>query len=139
MMVISRAYPPNIEAIRKVLNPRKGTIFTYGDTVYAPDTAFLEPPLLAHEEVHQGQQKGYGVERWWDRYLMDAAFRASQEIPAFQVQYREARKSLRDRNALTRYVSQMAEVLSSDMYGNCMTRKEAEDAITLREDIVFRV
>lgn len=53
----------------------------YGVGVFHPPS----PDVIAHEEIHFRQQDEYpgGVEAWWARYLEDAEFRLSMEVPAY--------------------------------------------------------
>ena len=56
-MKILNQFPPNYAEIAKVFD-LKGLkpAFTYGDTIYNPHNSDLEPHLIAHESVHEGQQ-----------------------------------------------------------------------------------
>src|SRR5258708_5588964 len=89
-MKIKIAPPPNIEDIRKVFpDLQKGTVFTYGDTIYAPDIyseAQIESHIHVHEDVHARQQQN--PEEWWAKYLSDPNFRLSQELEAYGEQFR---------------------------------------------------
>src|SRR3990167_321226 len=96
--MIKNEYPPNIDEIRKFFTLKKGIVFSYYPDIYSPDNIILSSALIAHEIIHLAQQKEYGVEKWWIRYLRDNAFRLSQEIFAHQVQAIEAKKYIKDRN-----------------------------------------
>ena len=97
---------------------------TYGDVIYNPSGNNISLPLLRHEETHSKQQ-GNDPKGWWVKYLNDKEFRLSQEIPAYQVQYKEARKLIKDRNKLFKYAVSLAKDLSSEMYGNAISFGEA--------------
>lgn len=81
------AYPPNFLNIQTILNPTKGMVYAYGDTIYNPDNIPLYEDLIKHEEVHREQQKKFGsVELWWYEYLTNPEFRLEQELEAYGVQ-----------------------------------------------------
>lgn len=136
---VKKEYPPNIETIRKFFNPPKGTYFTFGDTLYNPDNSPIDKPLEEHEKMHMKQQKEYGKEKWWARYCVDAAFRLSQELPCYQVQYREGKKLIKDKNQLMRWKVMLAKSLSSELYGNIITFQQAVNAIEETKLFVFKI
>ena len=138
-MIIKIEPPPNYDKLKAVFTLHKGIVFTYGDVIYNPDGLKINRPLLKHEETHFEQQKKYGVEDWWDRYMMQTAFRLSQEIPAFQAQYKEAKKKLKDKNWQYRYLLQLAGQLSSELYGKLITFEEAKNAIQKDEPFAFDI
>lgn len=138
-MKISKDYPPNYDDIKKFFSPIKGTLFTYGDTIYNPDNAPIDEPLIKHEEVHERQQEEIGVEYWWKRYYIDKNFRASQEIEAHQVQYAEAKKHFNDKNLLAKFLDALAKQLSGELYGNVMSYSDALKAIKTVEPIRFKI
>ncbi len=137
-MKIINDFPPNVEEIRKVFKFGKNTVFAYDDNIYNPSGIFIDPSLLEHEKTHLLQQQNCGVDRWWKRYLTERAFRASQEIPAYQNQYNELKKHIKDRNKLFRYVVELAKDLSGETYGNLMTFNEALEIIREKDLITFR-
>lgn len=132
-MKVVNEYPPNYEAICEAIPGVKegeSIIFTYGDTVYAPNTPKeLSDHLWQHEATHVNQQKQMGVEEWWAKYLVDPAFRLEQELQAYRVQYNVVK---RKRNwQLTEHVlNQISRDLAGDMYGNILTKAEARKLIT---------
>jgi len=125
-------FPPNIDAIKKAFDLSGDEIFCYGDIIYNPSNKDLTPDLLEHEMVHIAQQS-QNTAQWWGLYLKDRIFRASQEIPAYQMQYRVAKNIIKDRNRLFLYLKQIAINLSSETYGKVMTFNEAVDAIKKEE------
>jgi hypothetical protein len=117
-------FPPNIDKIRAVLTPDASAVFTYGNTIYAPQG--LDPndkPLIAHEKVHMKQQ-GQAIEHWWDRYLADANFRLWQEVAAYHRQYQVAKRRLHPKMR-PMYLKVLAGFLASSMYGNLVTVDKA--------------
>ncbi len=127
-LITSEEYPPNIKDIRQHFDLSGDELFCYGNVLYNPHKKTLTPDLVNHEMVHMGQQNGK-TEEWWKLYLEDKVFRASQEIPAYQVQYQTAKKYIKDRNKLFDYLKQLAVNLSGDTYGHVMTLNEAMTAI----------
>lgn len=130
MTKIVKAFPPNIDAIRARFGQLPvGTVFAYGDTIYAPSTTDLPSHLVAHERVHFAQQeKAGGPEAWWQRYLDDARFRLEQEVEAYRVQWAEIVRLPRDeRRELLRHICRS---LSGSMYGRLVTKEQARHLIT---------
>lgn len=67
----------------------KRGVFTYGDTIYFAK-GNLTPDIIVHEMKHMKQQVNVGgPENWWKKYFEDEEFRLSQEIEAYQAQYKE--------------------------------------------------
>lgn len=107
-----------------------GTIpaYVFGDTIYNPQKADLDPLLLAHETVHIHQQ-GDNPEQWWDDYLAYDKFRFRQELQAYRVQYKVAKEVVKDRNDMARLLHAIAGDLSGAMYGSMCSRSEAKKLI----------
>ena len=120
--------PPFYDELGKTFRLSEGTIFTFGDVIYNPSGNPISKPLYKHEEQHSKQQGGNPKE-WWARYIKDPDFRLSQEVSAYQVQYKESKKHIKDRNELHRYLRRLASDLSSPLYGDCISFSEAYDAI----------
>lgn len=128
-MNIVKGYPPNIEKIRAAFPLRKNTVFTYGDTIYAPDMMNrLLPDLEAHEKTHEIQQ-GADPEGWWDKYIADPQFRYTQELWAYQNQYRFYCKFVKGRNERFNFLKTLALDLSGPMYGNIVGFMDALNLI----------
>ena len=94
-MKVIQALPPNFEQIKAAIKiddwdkwiKEKGTVFTYGDTIYNPSDAKFPVHLLVHEGTHEKQQ-GSNPKEWWDKYLVDLEFRFEQELEAYSAQYK---------------------------------------------------
>lgn len=124
-MKIVIAKPPNFEKINEVFDIEgKPVVFTYGDILYNPTDGHVPWHLEIHERIHTRQQ-GDNPEAWWDRYLVDPAFRVDQEVEAYGAQYWFLRKTVRDRNKLDRYLRSLATDLSGAIYGHSITYHEA--------------
>lgn len=100
----------------------KGVIFTYEDTIHCKFD--LGPDKIIHEKTHIDQQKEYGVEKWWDRYLEDEKFRLSQELEAYKNEANFIKNNIKDRNKRFMFLHLIARDLSSSMYGNIITYQE---------------
>jgi hypothetical protein len=128
---IAKAFPPNYEEIRARFNPPPGTVFAYGDTIYAPHlrSRGLSADLVVHEEVHFGQQRAAGgPEAWWRRYIDEPEFRLGQEIAAYRAQYASVAHLQRpERRALLAHI---CKSLASRMYGGIVTKEQARNLVT---------
>lgn len=123
-MKISQAFPPNYKAIKAKLSPMANTVYTYGDTIYAPGIPYaLAPDLLVHEETHEIQQ-GNDPAGWWETYLNDAEFRFKQELKAYQNQYKYFLKHNNRQEAFI-FLDLLAQDLSGPIYGNVVSYKTA--------------
>lgn len=124
---IVQEWPPRIDEIRETFGDLPdGVVFAWENKIYSPSTGTLANWIVEHENVHMRQQEAAGgVNAWWDRYLVDPAWRLSQELEAHQVEYREFCKFYRDRNVQARYLNEIAGRLSSPMYGKLISRGDA--------------
>lgn len=116
--------PPNYKLLKEALPLVKENLFCYGDTIYNPHNNYVDPIVEKHEAVHSRQQ-GNNPEEWWQRYIVDSAFRFTQEAEAYQDQYKNLRKITKDRNKLFRWLHQLAIDLSSPVYGSVCSYQEA--------------
>ena len=123
-MQIVQEQPPFVDQLGKVFRLPEGAIFTFGDVIYNPSGNPIDQPLLMHEGTHSLRQ-GNDPSGWWQKYIKDDKFRLGEELLAYRVQYGEAKKYIKDRNALAKYLFRLAGDLSSAMYGNVVTRSEA--------------
>jgi hypothetical protein len=108
--------PPNFDDIVKVFPgaSKPGVIFAYGDTVFCPSGQVFDPVLLAHEEVHSGQQSIDSPAIWWEEYLRDPAFRYHEELYAHAAEIRAS--ATRNRNEWHRVLHRTAHRLIADLY-----------------------
>ena len=128
-MKIVNEWPPNIKEIEKVFNIKgKEVVFTYGDILYNPHKVSVERHLLVHEQTHEKQQNK-DPESWWTRYLRDKSFRLSQEVEAYQNQFRFIKNSIKDSYRVVLVLDELADHLSSRIYGNIISFKEARKLI----------
>lgn len=130
-MKIINELPPNIKDIEKAFGPMpkdSPIVFTYGDTIYNPSKLEIDPHLMAHEQVHEIQQKQIGVELWWEKYLGDVQFRLKQELEAYAVQYKWVKDRYTNGTAKW-FLHRIALDLASPMYGSIIGVYEAETKI----------
>ena len=119
-------YPPNIETIKKHFDVMsKDIVFTYGDTLYSPAGGDINKPLMAHENTHSRQQEEMGVSEWWDKYIEDKNFRIEQEVEAYKNQYVEYCKNKKNMAKRVMFLNDLAQDLSSSIYGNVVGFDEA--------------
>lgn len=125
-MKVVMGYPPNYDAIQKAfgLHRNDGIVFTYGDTIYNPDGSDLPDHLMEHEQTHERQQAAMTPAKWWEQYLADPAFRLSQEVEAYQVQYGCLCRNY-NRKYRKHVLPQIAKHLASYMYGHVVTKEQA--------------
>lgn len=128
-MEIKQEFPPNISEIVKTfdihgLNP----VFTYGDVLYNPTGGEISDDLMTHEETHAKQQRDFGKEDWWTRYLIDPTFRMMQEVEAYREQYKHIERTC-NRAERRWYLEEFAKNLSSRLYGNIIKKKQAQELI----------
>jgi len=122
-----RNFPLLNEVIKKFeITPQelKNIIFTYGDTFFSEKE--LSYGLIAHEITHTFQQLKTGVEKWWKQYIEDDKFRLSQEVEAYQQQYRAYKRNSDNEEER---LDMIALDLSGAMYGKIITFDEAKKLI----------
>lgn len=130
-MKIVKAVPPNYFDICKVFNifGKNRIVFTYGDTIYAPNKGgAISDNVKVHEKTHQKQQ-GDDPKGWWDRYLVDTQFRLDQELEAYRKQYRFFISKNHNINDQFRFLDIIAGDLSGEMYGNIISFEEARELL----------
>jgi len=85
---------------------------TFGKWIYMPKNIGITADLVAHEMVHVKQQKNWFVAiYWWMRYCVDAKFRYSQELPAYQAQYDMLKITYKDKNSQYRIKMSVARAM----------------------------
>lgn len=129
-MKILNEKPPVIwEKVHKQFDiDDNATIYTWGDAIYNPANLRITEDLFVHERTHMLQQSKFGgPEQWWDEYLKDANFRYTQEVEAYQAQYKFFCGKNKDRNIQFRYLRMLSLILSSPMY---KMEKSASEALT---------
>lgn len=93
--------------------------FPYKGKIYSNQE--LSEELVEHEKVHFKQQEEIGADEWVKEYLANPNFRVKMEVEA----YRHQLSLHNDKNMKEAIRIQIAKVLSSPMYGNVLTYKEA--------------
>lgn len=110
---------PKLEEYAAVFNITKDTIFAYDHKIYSDNDLPLH--LIVHEAAHHAQQDFYGLDVWVIRYLNDVQFRLAMEVDA----YKQQLKSIKNRDFRARVFLESVKALSSDLYGNIISYKEA--------------
>lgn len=132
-MIIVAGWPPNIAALDAAFQVRArgvgATIFAFGDTIYAPGGGPVAPHLFAHEAAHGKRQLGIGIERWWDRYLVDLEFRLAEELIGHRAEYKALCTHTKDRELCNRHLSFVAGKLASPLYGSLISVGRARAAL----------
>ena len=124
-MKIVKDYPPNYKEIKERFNPPIRAVFAYGNVLYSPSNDKIPPDLLVHETVHSLQQ-GLEPDKWWDRYIKDPKFRLEEELRAYRNQFQFYKKN---NKAWMPFLKRISKDLSSPMYGNIISYKEAMNKI----------
>jgi hypothetical protein len=134
-MRIIVAPPPNMDAIDAVFHVAKkiGVFYCWGDAIYNPSGLYIPDELVAHEEIHSGQQAVLTPEKWWDSYLVSDQFRFDQELPAHIAEYHDFKSRTKLKSRHVKYLNIIAERLSSPLYGNMTSFHDAIQAIVKGE------
>lgn len=131
MITVVHERPPNFDAIAAAfpfVKDRKGVLFTYWPAVYNPDRVHISPWLAEHEATHVEQQRAIGAPAWWERYLVDKAFRLEEEAAAMVAEYLAFCASTPAPNRARRaeFIDVLASKLSSLVYGYMIRKKDAK-------------
>ena len=136
MMEIKIENPPNYDILKQIFKLTDINVYAYSPDIYNPNNCYLDPVVILHEKVHI-QQQGDNPVDWWNRYIVDSAFRFTQELAAYSKQYRAICEKVKDRNAQARHLHTLAVDLSSKTYGDVCTLHEATMAI--KQNVKFKV
>ena len=85
----------------------------------------LADQKIAHEAVHLKQQRDFGREAWWKKYIEDVDFRLSQEVEAYRTEVNFLQATVKDREKRNKAILHLARDLGSSMYGNIVSPTEA--------------
>lgn len=83
------------------------------------------PQKIIHEKVHLDEQKRIGNEVWWRAYLEDDNFRLEEELKAYRIESNFLKKYIKNREVRFHFINEMADSISSSVYGNIITKQEA--------------
>lgn len=111
---------PLLNKYKETFPVDENTAFAYNHVIYTDKP--LTPDLIIHERVHFKQQDEIGLDNWITEYFRDVNFRVKMEVEAYkeQVKYFAGNKDLQDMVRV-----HCAKALSSNLYGNILTYKEA--------------
>jgi len=124
MIIHPQSEFPLLEEYKKVFNVTPNTIFAYDHKIYSNNE--LPKHLIIHEQVHHKQQDRHGLDNWVKRYLEDPKFRLDMEVEAYKIQL----ESIKDQRGRALQTMISAKDLSSDLYGNIVTYRQALKLIT---------
>ncbi len=140
-MKILIEHPP-IHILNMILDagmkPTTTTVYTYGDTIYNPGNINIEENLIEHEFIHSIQQ-GTKPDVWWQRYVTDPYFRIEQESEAYGHQYNFLCKQFKDRNKRNKILLDLANFLSSPIYGSIISKFDARRMILIKSSTKFKI
>lgn len=113
---------PLLEKYKAVFPINENTAFPYNHIIYSEKPESITPDLLVHEEVHFKQQDEIGLDTWIENYFTDINFRIKMELEAYkeQVKYFKGDKEIQNKIR-----TECAKALSSPLYGDILTYKEA--------------
>lgn len=122
---ISHEIPPVYELLNKKFGVKwdDKIIIAYGGKIHCKDTP--APQKIIHEKVHLDEQKKIGNELWWKAYLEDDNFRLQEELKAYRIESNFLKKYIKNREVRFHAINEIADSLSSPVYGSIITKKEA--------------
>lgn len=101
----------------------EGIIIANGGTIHCKN--YPEAQKIVHETVHFQQQEKVGLEVWWNLYLTSDSFRLEQEVEAYRKEYAFIKKNIKNREHAYGKKREMAQHLSSSIYGNLLDYGQA--------------
>lgn len=131
--------PPIFDRIDAVFHVAgQDVLFAFGDVIFNPAGRPVPDHLVAHEAAHGRRQLEYvdpetgraGVEAWWDRYLVDAAFRFEEELVACAEELRtllraDKQRWVSERAKRRTYAGPIVRRLSGPLYGRIVKPEHA--------------
>jgi len=120
MQTKKQAEFPLLEEYKKHFKVDDDTIFAYNHVIYTNKD--LPEDIIVHEKQHFIQQDRDGLDKWVQNYLHNPKKRLEYELEAYKKQLTVC-KPKGFRNAVR---LDCIENLTSGMYGDLITRKEAE-------------
>lgn len=121
--------PPFWFITSMIFNAKWGDVcFAWGDTIYTQKE--LPEHVIVHEKVHLQQMRHSKIIGlyWIAMYHLSSKFRLKAEIPAYRVQYKFIKNKLNKQQAFI-VLNNLAELMSSDTYGNMISFNEAKKLI----------
>lgn len=110
---------------------RRGVMYCVGAKLFNPDHVFVDPLLMAHEQVHCDRQLASGdIVSWWLQYLDDKEFRFDEELLAHREEWRLIKETVPSRQQRRKSLAFITGRLSGSLYGNLVTREQAKRLIT---------
>lgn len=118
-MFKSQSEFPHLELFKQYFPVTDRTIFAWDEIIYC--NYDLPQHLIIHEQEHFRQQKEYGLDNWLKSYLEDKEFRLKMEIKSYKKQL----ASIKNREQRNKIKIQVANDLSSPLYGKIINYQEA--------------
>lgn len=128
--IVRVEYPPIMDKIEQTFGALRGrpVLYSWGEFVYNPLGIIIPKQLMFHEWIH-GQRQGKNPEGWWEVYMADTNFRLNEEALAHRGEYDAFCKLHKDRNLRARYLTRVAQKLSSPLYGSMVTYAQARKVL----------
>lgn len=128
MLNVSSQRPPNWLRLEKEFDLKwlSEVAVTFGDTCYTAKGG-LPLDLRAHEEVHVLQQKLWGTEEWWEKYITEPSFRKSQELAGIKAQIEYIKANVPNRKKRDAKLTHILNNLA--MYGDVTMEDEIKKLI----------
>ncbi len=103
----------------------KGLIIAWEGVIYS--TFKPTAAKIVHESIHLKEQARLGNEAWWMLYFDDPAFRLNQEKMAYRAEAQFIKRNIKNRDHAFHMIREIADALSSSVYGCIISRQEAFD------------
>lgn len=100
-----------------------GLIIAYDGKIHCKEIP--QAQKIIHESIHLNRQKEIGNEVWWRLYIESEQFRLDEEILAYLEEAKFLKKNIKNREHLFRYIRELADNMSSGIYGRIVTREQA--------------
>ena len=127
--------PPNITTLRAAFRLTGGEVFAWAGVIYNPGGGDVSRAFIEHERVHFKQQReAGGPEAWWDRYIVDPAWRLEQEMEATAMEFKVYSED-HGRAQRRCYLDCLARRLSLPMYGRMISKKDAKVRLKALADV----
>lgn len=125
-MKISYNKPPHYWLLVKLFGfDWSRNVAVFGDTLYSKNHD-LPDHLIIHEKTHTKQQKHSKIYAvwWWAKYILSPEFRFSQELEAYQAQWKYF-QTFYHSSAHFSFLHKITSDLASPLYGSIVSYSKA--------------
>ncbi len=124
-IIIKKEIPPIYDRLHQKFGIKwdDGVIIAYDGAIWCKEN--LEPQKIIHENKHIERQKEIGNDAWWQLYLDNDVFRLEEEVVAYRAELEFIKRHIKNREMVFHAKRDIAENLSSSIYGNMVTKQEA--------------